>query len=245
VVSGGGTGIGKASASAIAADGAHVLLLGRREEVLEAATAELNRELGASSASYLRADVSDPDDVGAVAAHVRSTYGVIDAVVNNAGGGAGVAGEGLAALADTWRATYDQNVVTAVLLTGALSPFLRRPGGSVVLISSMASKSGGGGGPYVAAKGALNAWVLALTAELAPQGITANVVAPGYTPDTELFGAGLPEEIHDRIVERIALGRAGRAADVAGVIRFLVSPEASFVTGQIIDVAGGILPPKL
>lgn len=68
---------------------------------------------------------------------------------------------------------------------------------------------------------------------------------PGYTPDTELFGSGMPQALHDRIVSRIALGRAGRAADVAGVIRFLVSPEASFVTSQVIDVAGGVLPPNM
>ena len=245
VVSGGGTGIGKASARAIATEGAHVLILGRRAEVLKATTDEINTELDAERVSFLRVDVTDPDDVAAVAEHVESTHGVIDAVVNNAGGGGSLPGDGLAGLAAAWRSAYEQNVISAVLLTGALAPLLRRPGGSVVLVSSMASKSGGGGGSYVAAKGALNAWVLALTTELAPQGITANVVAPGYTPDTELFGAGMPEELHNRIVSRIALGRAGRSVDIAGVIRFLVSPEASFVTGQIIDVSGGQLPPNV
>ena len=144
-----------------------------------------------------------------------------------------------------WRSTYDQNVISAVMLTTALGPMLRRPGGRIVLVSSMASRSGGGGGAYVAAKGALNAWVLALTTEYAPQGITANVVVPGYTPDTELFGSGMPQALHDRIVSRIALGRPGRAADIAAMIRFLVSPEASFVTSQVIEVAGGVLPPNV
>lgn len=83
--------------------------------------------------------------------------------------------------------------------------------------------------------------MLALTAEYAPQGITANVVVPGYTPDTELFGSGMPQALHDRI----ALGRAGRAADIAAMIGFLVSPEASFVTSQVIEVAGGALPPNM
>jgi 3-oxoacyl-[acyl-carrier protein] reductase len=245
VISGGGTGIGRATAQAIAAEGAHVLILGRRAEVLEATASDINKEIGEGSVSFLRADVTDPSDVSAVAAHVRLTFGTIDALVNNAGGGADPAGDDLAGLASSWRSTYDKNVVSAVMLTHALSPMLRRPGGAVVLVSSMATRSGGGGGAYVAAKGALNAWVLALTTELAPQGITANVVAPGYTPDTELFGPGLPEEMHKQIVSRIALGRAGRSKDMAGVIRFLVSPDAAFVTGQVIDVAGGLKPPNL
>jgi 3-oxoacyl-[acyl-carrier protein] reductase len=245
VVSGGGTGIGRATARALARDGAHVLILGRRLHVLESAAENIRTELGEASISFLRADVTDVDDVGVVADHVRSAHGTIDAVVNNAGAGSGRQGEGLGGVAATWRATFESNVLSAALLTNALSPMLRRPGGSVVLVSSMASKSGGGGGAYVAAKGALNAWVLALTAELAPQGIRSNVVVPGYTPDTELFGAGMPKELHERIVSRIALGRAGRSDDVAGAIRFLVSEEASFITGQVLDVAGGVLPPNM
>lgn len=245
VVSGGGTGIGRATARALAADHAHVLIVGRRADVLDAAASEIEAEVVGSSLSWFKADVTDPSEVAQLVDHVRSTFGIVDAVVNNAGGGGGPAGTGLSDLASSWRATFEQNVISAVMLTHGLAPLLRRPGGRIVLVSSMASRSGGGGGAYVAAKGALNTWVLALTTEFAPQGITANVVAPGYTPDTELFGPGLPPELHDRIVSRIALGRAGRADDAAGVIRFLTSPESSFVTGQVIDVAGGVLPPNM
>jgi 3-oxoacyl-[acyl-carrier protein] reductase len=245
VVSGGGTGIGRATARALASDGSHVLILGRRADVLERTAVEIGAETEPGRVSALRADVTNPADVEAVATHVETTFGTIDAVVNNAGGGGAPPRSGLGGLADAWRSTYDLNVISAVMLTTALGPMLRRPGGRIVLVSSMASRSGGGGGAYVAAKGALNAWVLALTAEYAPQGITANVVVPGYTPDTELFGSGMPQAMHDRIVSRIALGRAGKSADVAGLIRFLVSAEASFMTSQVIEVAGGALPPNV
>ena len=193
----------------------------------------------------MTADVSNPDDVAAVAEHVASAHGTIDAIVNNAGGGAGGPAMTLSEVAQSWRDAYNQNVLTAVLLTTALAPLLRRPGGRIVLVSSMSSRTGGGAGAYGAAKAALNGWVLGLTTQYAPEGITANVVAPGYTPDTELFGAGMPKEIHDRIVGRTAAGRPGRSEDVAAVIGFLVSPQASFVTSQVIEVNGGTLPPNL
>jgi 3-oxoacyl-[acyl-carrier protein] reductase len=245
VVSGGGTGIGRAIAHRQAVEGDRVLVVGRRAEVVERAAKEINTEVGADRVSWTQGDVTDPDAVAAVAALVeRDLGGVVDGVVNNAGGGAG-GGTSLAEVAATWRDSFDKNVVSAVLLTEALKPMLRRPGGRVILVSSMATRSGGGGGPYVAVKAALNGWVLALTVELAPQGITANVVLPGYTPDTELFGAGMPAELHDRIVSRIALGRAGRSVDTAGVVRFLLSEDASFVTSQLIEVSGGAKPPNV
>jgi 3-oxoacyl-[acyl-carrier protein] reductase len=245
VVSGGGTGIGRAVAGRLAGDGDRVLIIGRRGDVVARAAAEINRDAGSDLVSWYAADASDPSAVEAVAELVEAKLGgVVDGVVNNAGGGGGD-GSTLVEVAALWQEMFAKNVLSAVLLTTALRPMLRRPGGRVVLISSMATRSGGGGGSYVAVKAALNGWVLALTADLGPEGITANVVLPGYTPDTELFGPGLPQQIHDAIVARSALGRAGSSADIAGVVRFLLSDDASYVTSQLVEVNGGILPPRL
>jgi 3-oxoacyl-[acyl-carrier protein] reductase len=244
VVSGGGTGIGRAIARAQALQGDRVMILGRRDEVLEKAASEINAECESERVSWRSADVSDLQAVEQAAEQIRIEMGEVYGVVNNAGGSV-LPGPGLSGIADAWRQTFDKNVLSAVLLTTALQPLLRRPGGRIIVIGSMASKNGGGSGHYSASKSAVNAWVLFLSGELGAQGITVNAVLPGYTPDTEIFGQGLPKTVHDRLVGLIALGRAGRSEDVAGAVRYLLSPEAEFVTGHLLEVSGGSRPPTL
>ena len=231
VVSGGGTGIGRATAGMLAGEGYDVIIVGRRPDVLADAVKWIGPQ-----ASAVTADVSDPAQVAAVVAAVGERP--LDVLVNNAGAFVPGVRSTLDDVAAQWRANFDSNVLTAVLLTTALLPRLRRPGGRIILTSSIAAQRGGGG-PYSAAKAALHGYALDLATELGEDGITANVIAPGYVTDSEFFADRMTPEGHRARVDATLLKRPGVPDDIAEAVRWLAGPGGRYVTGQIINVNGG------
>ncbi|PRY42725.1 SDR family NAD(P)-dependent oxidoreductase [Umezawaea tangerina] len=223
VVTGGGTGIGRAIALDLVARGLDVVITGRRADVLALVP-------GVRGVAF---DATDPDAVDRALADLP---GSVDVLVNNAGGVASGSSATLADVRAGWLADYESNVVSAVLVTTALTPRLADQA-RIVTIGSIAGRRGGGS--YGAAKAAVEAWTADLASSLGRRGITANVVSPGYVEDTGFFGDSMTAARRERLVGQTATGRPGTPADVAAVVGFLTSPEAGHVTGQVVPVNGG------
>ncbi len=240
IVTGGGTGIGRAIAQVFAADTAHVILLGRRAQVLEQTANDLYAQHPNATVDWQQCDVSSAEEVDRFARWlVNSVGGTIDVLVNNAGGIEVIADDApLADLAAYAQRLLASNVIGTYLMCRALSPHLLRPGGRIVNISSIAAVRGGGD-MYSAAKAGVIGLTYSLAGELAAAGITVNAVAPGFILETEFFGDRMTEEGRQRRVAQIPLGRPGRPVDVAAAVHYLASEEASYVTGEVHHVNGG------
>jgi 3-oxoacyl-[acyl-carrier protein] reductase len=144
----------------------------------------------------------------------------------------------LAGLVESWQASWRTNVLTAVLTLEALREDLAE-GSAVVALGSIAGTRGGGS--YGAAKAGLTPWVRDLARSLGPRQITANVVAPGYTEDTEFFGDSMTTERRARLLAESCTGRPGTPEDVAALVAYLVSPAGRHLSGQVLHVNGGAL----
>lgn len=240
VVSGGGTGIGRAIARAVAEDCSTVVIVGRRAEPLMEAAAAICDEVRDARVETVQADLRDPAQVAAAAERVGALADILDVLVNNAGGNLAPRPAGnLAGVRDDWQANFEGNTLPAVLLTHALLPLMRRPGGRIVTISSIAALRGPAS--YGGAKAALHPWSADLATTLAPEGITVNVVAPGYIAGTDFYGERDGPELRADRARRAAAGRMGEPGEVASLVRYLVGEGASYVTGQILQANGGAL----
>jgi 3-oxoacyl-[acyl-carrier protein] reductase len=235
VVTGGGTGIGRAISTRFAADGHRVTIVGRRRDVLHSTARELRGDHGMDVTPVV-CDLADPDAVEAALPQLPDR---VDVLVNSAGSREPAVGAGPHSLLARWRGDFERNVLTAVLLTECLRDRFSTDTGRVVTVTSVAALRGGGS--YGASKAALHAWNHSLAAQLGPQGVTCNIVAPGTVGGTEFFGSRLNEAELTRRAGRTLLGRVGRPADVAAAVLFLASPEAGFITGEILQCNGGEL----
>jgi 3-oxoacyl-[acyl-carrier protein] reductase len=241
-VSGGGTGLGRAITHALARAGNDVLILGRREEVLERTSREINAELDESRIRWQRADLTVPDEVAAVPGALAARGEQVDVLVNNAGGRLPGGSDGtLEEVAIAWRGNFDGNVLSTVLLTHALLPHLRRPGARVIAMSSNAVFEGREAA-YAAAKAALHGWARALAKQLAEDGVTVNLVAPGLCPAPDRQWSGEQSTRAADVARRLVpMGRFGTPEEIASAVSYLTSLEAGYITGQIPQVNGGLV----
>lgn len=240
VVTGGGRGLGRYMAEALAAAGASVVLCSRKKESLEEVKGEIEARGGRALA--LACDVTDPDDVQGVVTEAENAFGGVDVLVNNSGATWG------APPAEMPIEKFDQvmavNVRGTFLMAQAVGRRMieRGNGGAIVNISSVAGLVGGHPDfmqtvGYNSSKGAIISMTRDLATSWAPHGITVNAIAPGWFP-TRMSG-GLIEKFEERMLDGIPLHRFGNPEDLKGVVIFLASPAASYVTGQTVVVDGG------
>jgi 3-oxoacyl-[acyl-carrier protein] reductase len=231
-VTGGSRGIGVAVCRELAAAGARVAVNYRAST--EAAEG-LAGEIGGIAVG---GDVADAEQAQAVVAAAEEGLGEIDILVNNAG----ITRDTLLARMseDDWRAVLSTNLDGAFHTCKAVSrKMLKRRAGAIVNMTSFVGLHGNPGqANYAASKAGIIGFTKALAKELGPRGVRVNAVAPGYI-DTELT-QGLPEELRELLLANTPLGRLGEPRDVATAVRFLCSDEASFVTGEIMLVDGGL-----
>jgi len=233
IVTGGAGGIGLAVGRRLAAAGARVVLVDMRRDAVSEAAESLGQR-----ATAVQADVSSSADVEGLVARTLEREGRIDILINNAG----IMGR----TAPLWELSVDEwNHVLAVDLTSvflvsrAIVPHMRaRRSGAIVSVASIAGKEGTPNLiPYTVAKAGITAFTKALGKEVVADGIRVNCVAPGVI-DTPLLGQ-LPETATQIMLSKAPMGRFGTADEVAAVVQFLASDDASFVTSQCFDASGG------
>jgi len=240
LISGASSGIGRATAKALGLHGARVAVnYCKNRAGAEDAVQSIRKQGG--DAMALRADVTRSADVQAMVGSVREHWGRVDILVNNAGDL--IARHNLSDMTeDYWDQIMALNLKSAFLCVKAVwEEMARRKSGCIVNVTSIAGRNGGGPGAaaYAAAKGGLLTYTKSLAKELAPCGVRVNGVAPGViaTPYHERYSS---PELFQKFIASIPLGRAGTAEEVADVIVFLASPAARYLTGETIEVNGGM-----
>jgi 3-oxoacyl-[acyl-carrier protein] reductase len=236
LVTGAAQGIGREIAMALAADGADVAICDVNLEAAQKTAADI--EATGKKSLAIKANVASSADVSAMIEQVVEKFGRIDILVNNAG----ITRDGLILRMkdEDWDLVLSINLKGAFLCTkSALKYMTKQRSGTVINIASIVGAMGNAGqANYVASKAGLIGLTKTIAREYANRGITANAVAPGFI-ETAMTQA-LPENVRQELAKQIPMGKLGTPGDVANAVRFLASPWASYITGQVVHVNGGM-----
>lgn len=238
LVTGGSRGIGRGIAETLGGAGASVIVNYRSSEREATAVADEIEEHG-GEAFPVEADVASGSDVDRMCEVVQSSFGSIDVLVNNAGLTVDRTFENMSR--EDWNRVIDVNLGGVYNCTQAFfSDLTSAENGRLINISSVVGQQGNfGQANYAATKSALFGFTRTLALEMASSGSTANCIAPGFVKTDMLDG--VPEHIQEQVLDRIPLSRFAEVEDITGLVRFLASPDSSYMTGQVIGVNGGMV----
>lgn len=239
LVTGGSRGIGRAIVEGLARDGLFVVINYQSNQA--AAEETLAAIGGPANGRLLQFDVADEAAVDAAIKSIGDTEGRLDVLVNNAA----VAIDGLLLRTKTadWLRVLNTNLSSVFFLCRSSSRLLlkAKESGRIINLTSVVGETGNGGQvSYTSAKAGLLGLTRTLARELASRGITVNAVSPGYI-DTDMTRKTLTDDMRKQLASQIPLGRTGKPEDVAAAVTFLASPAASYITGQVLRVNGGLL----